>query len=334
MTARRTLLAIAPDAAGAVVRHRALAFRLALARRGVALEAVGWPKEKAERRRVLLRAKEAGSAWVLSRLLAVRDLGRLRRRVKRLLFDFDDALPFRDTSRGATRSWTRTRRFRAALEAADAVIAGNAYLASLAKEEGKEARVLPTVVACRDGAPSPEPPCPPTVLGWVGSRSTIPYLEGLRIPLAALVAGGHPVRLRVVADAVPLMPPGIPVEAVRWSRETEGPALEGAHAGLAPLPDDPWTRGKCGLRVVQFLARGRPVVASPVGVQAEQVRHGVTGFLAGDPESYLAALSTLVADPALRRRMGEAAIQDARARWSVAAWEDRVADFVAGAIEA
>ena len=116
------------------------------------------------------------------------------------------------------------------------------------------------------------------------------------------------------------MPPGIPVENVPWTPVVEAEALDGMHVGVAPLPDDAWTRGKCGLKVVQMLARGRPVVASPVGVQAEQVRHGETGFLASTSEELVDALTTLFADDALRARLGAAAREDARARWSVEAW--------------
>src|SRR5436190_6307200 len=302
MRAHQTLLVVVADAEGAVVRHRALAYRLALAKEGVALEVAAWPKGYSARRAVLERAKRAGAAWVLSRLLRAVDVERLRSRVRRLIFDFDDALTFRDSARGAGRSFTRARRFRAIVRAADAVSAGNAYLAALAKAEGAGATVLPTTVACDAEPPVPEPAVPPRVLGWIGTRSTLPYLVAKTVPLAAVVATGLPFRLRVVADAVPRMPPGIPVEGVRWTEEGAMPALDGIHVGLAPLPDDPWTRGKCGLKVLQMLSRGRPVVASPVGVQREQVRHGTTGFLAAGDEDVLIAITTLLRDDDLRRR--------------------------------
>jgi glycosyltransferase involved in cell wall biosynthesis len=129
------------------------------------------------------------------------------------------------------------------------------------------------------------------------------------------------------------MPPGIPVEHVPWSPEIEDPALDGIQVGVAPLPDDPWTRGKCGLKVLQMLARGRPVVASPVGVQADQVRPGETGFLARTPEDWVNALSTLLGDAALRARLGAAAKEDARARWSFEAWAPRYVAHVERALE-
>jgi hypothetical protein len=327
----RTLLGIAADPGGPVVRHRVLAFAPALLRAGVRVEVVAWPKGPFARRSVLSRAKQAGAAWVIGRLLNVGDVLRLRSRVSRLLFDFDDALPYRDSRRGAEASGTREHRFRAIVESADAVSAGNAYLAGLARVGGGKATVLPTVVDATSPT-VPQPPAPPHVLGWIGSRSTLPYLEARLPALATVVALGRPYRLRVVSDAFPFMPPGIPVERVRWSLAAERTALDGIHVGVAPLPDDPWTRGKCGLKVLQMLARGRPVVASPVGVQREQVRHGVTGFLPKDDVAFAEAVVALLDDASLRARMGAAARDDVRDRWSVAAWQDRVVGFVGEAL--
>lgn len=320
----RTLVVVTSDPTGPVVRHRVLAFREAAARAGIAIEVAAWGKPWLERRKVLERAEAAGHALVLSRLLRPADVDRLRVRVRRLLFDFDDALPYRDSARGATPSRTRIERFGAIVRAADAVTAGNAYLAGLAERAGVRATVLPTVVEVPDGPPTPEPPVPPPVVGWIGARATLGYLEGATVELAALVAMGHPFRLRVVADAAPTMPPGIPVELVPWTAQGADAALDGIHVGVAPLPDDAWTRGKCGLKVLQMLARGRPVVASAVGVQSEQVRHGETGIVARGGAEMVEGLLLLLRDPTARRRMGEAAREDVRARWSVAAWRDRV----------
>jgi hypothetical protein len=331
VTRSRTLLVLSSDPQGPVVRHRALAFADALAREGVRLEVAAWEKGWLARRKVLERAEAAGHVWVLSRLLKAVDVDRLRVRVRRLLFDFDDAMPFRDTFRGATPSRTRAERFRAVALAADAVSCGNDYLAMLAARAGARATVLPTVVAVPAGPPTPEPALPPPVVGWIGTRATVPYLEAARAELAAVVAMGRPFRLRAIADAKPTMPPGIPVELVPWSLAGADAALDGVHVGFAPLSDDPWTRGKCGLKVVQMLSRGRPVVASAVGVQREQVRHGVTGFV-GVGAGLVEGLLALLEDGDLRRRMGAAAREDARERWSVAAWSDRVVGHVLEAL--
>jgi len=332
VTASRTLLVVAAQPDGPVVRHRATAFREPLLAEGIELEVAAWGKGFLARRRVLERAEAVGHVWVLSRLLRGEDVERLRARVRRLLFDFDDALPFHDSSRGATASRTRAERFRAIVEASDAVSCGNRYLAALARRAGATPAILPTVVAVPAGPIAPEPPSPPPVIGWIGSRATLPYLEASRVELAAVVAMGHPFRLLVVADGVPTMPPGIPVEGVPWTEDGAGAALDGMHIGFAPLPDDLWTRGKCGLKVVQMLSRGRPVVASAIGVQSEQVRNGVTGFVGESSAEIVEGLLALLRDAALRRRMGEAAREDVRERWSVDAWRDRVVAHVAGAL--
>jgi glycosyltransferase involved in cell wall biosynthesis len=293
------------------------------------LEVVSWPKSRARRRLALQRASAADGVVLSSRLLTALDRRRLRRRARRLAFDFDDALPFRDSRRGATRSKTRRRRFLGIVQAADAVYAGNRFLAALATEAGRDPLVLPTTVDVREGAIDPEPEGELTTIGWIGSRATLPYLEERAIVLSALVASGRRFRLRVIADAEPVFPPGIPFETVPWDPATWEAALSGIHFGLAPLPDDPWTRGKCGLKVLQMLALGRPVVASAVGVQADQVVHGTTGFLAQDRASFLDGILKLMDDPALRRRLGAAGREDVRRRWSVEAWAPRLV----GAIE-
>ncbi len=260
------------------------------------------------------------------RQLTVRDVGRVRARARRLGFDFDDALPYRDSRRGATPSWTRGRRFAAILAAADRVTCGNAWLRTLAERRGVEATVLPTTVPLGE---RPHPVLPDRglpAIGWIGSRATIGYLEERAAVLGALAASGRAYRLRVIADAEPAFPPGVAIEPVRWTKETWEGALAGVRFGLAPLSDDPWARGKCGLRLLQTLGVGRPCVASAVGVQAEQVRHGETGWLAHDREGFLEGMVALLDDPDRCRAMGEAGFDDVRANWSVEAWSERVSD--------
>lgn len=328
MASPRLLVVLSSDPGGPVVRHRWQAFAGPLEAAGIVLEVVDWPKSAQGRRHALHRVETADAVVVSSRLLALADVHAVRRRAPRLAFDLDDALPFRDSGRGAQETRNRRRRFRRLVREAERVFAGNAYLAELVEGAGGDAEILPTVVEVPDGEPSPEPPMPPPVFGWIGSRSTLPYLEAELMPLSALVASGRPFRLRVIADASPALPPGIAVEAVPWTEAGWREALAAVHVGLAPLPDDPWTRGKCGLKVLQTMSVARPVVASAVGVQQEQVLHGVTGFLAKTEEEFLDGLLALVEDADLRRRMGHAALDAVRASWSVRAWTPRVVQVV------
>lgn len=95
-----------------------------------------------------------------------------------------------------------------------------------------------------------------------------------------------------------------------------------------PLFDTPWERGKCGYKLIQYMACGVPVIASPIGVNQEIVAHGVNGFLAGSPDEWKHALATLMADPGLRTRMGAAGRCKAEAEYSLQAWGAKVAALV------
>jgi glycosyltransferase involved in cell wall biosynthesis len=188
--------------------------------------------------------------------------------------------------------------------------------------------LVPTVV----DVPATAAPMPPAedgvVVGWVGSSSTLPYLEAEAATLVGVASRGRRVRLRVVADRPPRLPPGMALEYVPWTAAGEAAAIAGMHVGFAPLSDDAWTRGKCGFKVVQLLGAGRPVVASPVGVQAEQVRPEVTGLLGSTSLELAQGLLRLVEDEGLRVRLGAAAREDARARWSRQAWAPRLVGHV------
>ncbi len=334
--ATRTLVVISSDPDGPVVRHRWRMFDTHLRDAGIELEVVPWPKGFAGRREALQRAARADAVVVSSRLMSLYTVRKMRAAARRLIFDFDDALPYRDSSRGATRSRTRARRFAFVVAAADLVIAGNAYLRELVRDLGADARVVPTVVEVPAEPPPPEPDGEP-VLGWIGSRATVPYLQDRAAVFSALVTAGRRFRLRVISDVAPSMPTGIVVEHVPWRLDAWRDALLGAHIGLAPLSDDPWARGKCGLRVLQIMSVGRPVVASAVGVQVDQVRNGETGYLStGAPggASFLDGLQRLLDRPEDRRAMGLRAWEDARSHWSVEAWGPRLVNVVAQALDA
>jgi glycosyltransferase involved in cell wall biosynthesis len=158
-------------------------------------------------------------------------------------------------------------------------------------------------------------------LAWVGSSSTLRGLEQARDVLEALGARLPGLTLRVICDRIPHFR-NLRVEPCPWSRRTEAADLRGADIGLSWLPDDLWSRGKCGLKVLQYMAAGLPVVANPVGVQAELVRPGETGFLAETAGELARAVARLAEDPGLRRRMGERGREAVRARFSLAAGED------------
>lgn len=233
----------------------------------------------------------------------------LRRHRKKVVFDFDDAIFTTDTP---PKGWLdRVRRVQNAhgvaqmLRSAGHAIVENRYTGEFA---GRYCRCVSTITGPVDierYRPGRRETRSGVVLGWIGSRSTERYLELIRDPLAELGHRYAHVRLSLVgAESFDVAS----LRAVRhdWSLETEGEHLRRFDIGLMPLPDDPWTRGKGGYKLLQYLALGIPVVASPVGINREIVAPGENGFLASTASEWVDHLERLIRDAPLRRRMGNA----------------------------
>lgn len=194
--------------------------------------------------------------------------------------------------------------------AAVAVTAGNAGLAAYAGRFSSSVALLPSVVDTdqfRPAEPSQaERSGGPFTVGWIGSPSTASYMQLLIEPLQQL-ALERLVRLLVVGGPAPAIA-GVEVIEQPWSLEQEVPLIHQFDLGVMPLPDTPWTRGKCAYKLIQCMACGIPVVASPVGANVDAVPPGC-GLLADSSQQWLAAFRQLAADPALRSRFGAAARQ-------------------------
>jgi glycosyltransferase involved in cell wall biosynthesis len=318
-------------------RYRLAAFRPFLERAGHSLELCPWPASWWGRFRLPSALRHAGAVVVQRRLLPRWQLARLRRAACVLLFDFDDAVFLRDSySPHGLHSRTRLGRFAAAVRAADAVVAGNAFLrdAALRWTGPERVHVVPTCVdpkryptarhaGGQDGAE----------LVWIGSASTLRGLQAVRPVLEEVGRRCPGLRLKLVCDRF-LELRHLPVLARPWSEAGEAEELAAADVGISWVPDDDWSRGKCGLKVLQYMAAGLPVIANPVGVQAELVRHGTTGFLVDTPEGWVAAAGRLARDPGLRRRMGAAGRRLVETDYSVRAgavrWLLVLADLARG----
>ena len=185
---------------------------------------------------------------------------------------------------------------------ADLVICGNSYLAERARSAGaRRVEIVPTVIDLeRYPAMVPAENDRP-VIGWIGSPSTVKYLEIVAAPLKELAAV-CPLQLRVVGAQLAWH--GLDVVCVPWTESTEVSEIRKFDIGIMPLADSPWERGKCGYKLIQYMACGLPVVASPVGVNRDIITQGQNGYLAGSPEEWKSALRSLCADADARRRMG------------------------------
>lgn len=315
-------------------RYRLRAFEPALRAAGWTLTAQALAGRTFGRLAQLSRVGEFDAVILQRKLLPRWQLALLRRNARRLVFDFDDAVLYRDSyDRRGPHSRRRADRFAQTVRWADTVIAGNDFLADCALRAGarpEHVQVIPTCIETgkyRSARPAHD--APGLDLVWIGSSSTLQGLEQRR-PLWERIGHEVPgVRLRVICDRFPAFN-GLPVVVVPWSEATEAADLAAGDVGISWVPDDLWSRGKCGLKVLQYQAAGLPVLANPVGVHPEMIEPGVSGFLPNTDDEWVEAVRTLAGDPRLRTRMRLAARANVDAYYSVTAWS---AAFVAAVAE-
>ncbi|MGL4549999.1 MAG: glycosyltransferase family 4 protein [Gemmataceae bacterium] len=305
-------------------RYRFSAFKPMLESAGHSLELV--PLPPAWWARLMLFRKLRGEAVVVQRhLMPVWQLTLLRRWAGSLLYDLDDAVWLRDSySRHGLHHPRKLTRFAAAVRACDAVVAGNDFLAEQVARLGGTPVVIPTCVDPAKYAPAEGDG---KTLVWVGSSSTLQGLERIASLLDGVGRAVPGVKLKVVCDRFPEFR-DLPVVSVPWSEATEAAEIASAGVGIAWIPDDDWSRGKCGLKVLQYMAAGLPVIANPVGVHPAMVRHGATGLLASTPYEWIDAVTRLVKDTDLRRRMGRIGRARVESEYGVAEGARRWADLL------
>ncbi len=242
-----------------------------------------------------------------------------------VIYDFDDAIWHMDVSDGNRHlRWLKDPGKTATLiRLAHHVIAGNEHLAEYARGHNGSVEVIPTVIDTERYVPRTHgPQRGPVVIGWTGSRTSMAHLRKAAPVLQELAQRwGDRIRFRVVSDQ-PFTLPGLPVENVPWRHSSEPEDLAPMDVGIMPLRDDPWSRGKCGLKGLQYMAMGIPPVMSPVGVNSSIVRDGENGFLAADPAEWTAKLGLLIQDADLRARLGQEARRTVEQQYSTVAWRD------------
>ena len=168
------------------------------------------------------------------------------------------------------------------------------------------------------------------MIGWTGSATTVEHLRPL-LPALARLKRQLDFELRVIGGAVHAE--GLDVRNVPWNAATEVEDLRAIDVGLMPLPDDEWSRGKCGMKALQYMALGIAPVVSPVGANATIVRDGANGLHAATDDDWIAALGRLGRDPALRARLGAAARGTVEETYSARVQAPRMAHVLRGAAE-
>lgn len=247
------------------------------------------------------------------------------------VYDMDDAffLKYQNTKSILLRKLLKNK-FDYVVRGASAVLAGNVFLKEYADARNKNTVLLPTVVDMRRYVAEPAKKDEIFTVGWVGSPSTSIYLDLLRAPLE-LLARERPIRFLVIgADCPPML--GVDVLSVRWSEEAEIPLINSIDVGVMPLFDDDWARGKCAFKLIQYMACGLPVVASPVGANKDVVNKE-SGILAGSSDEWVAALRLLRDHPALRLEMGMAARKRIVAHYSLEGALPTMANVLRSAVQ-
>jgi glycosyltransferase involved in cell wall biosynthesis len=241
-----------------------------------------------------------------------------------LVVDYDDAVFHKyDTHRSALVRALLSSKIDVVMRAARVVVAGNAYLAEHAARVGaRRVEIVPTVVDLARYTPVDARTHARPRIGWIGSPTTAPYLKDIDEALQAL---DRDVDVRLVG--VPASPLRTPAECRPWSEATEVDELRAFDIGIMPVPDAPWERGKCGYKLIQSMACGVPVVASPVGANRDIVTDKETGLHASTQAEWTRALRMLVDDAALRARLGAAGRARVEQRYALDVTAPRVIEI-------
>jgi glycosyltransferase involved in cell wall biosynthesis len=310
LSEQRRLHGPEPLAAKTALLARAMARRLAQLRRVRHYDAV-W----------LHRA-----AWPIGPALVERYLARQR---VPLIFEFDDAIfiPHTATANHRWKFAKFAQKTGQICRLASHVVVGNGFLAEYARKFNSCVSVIPTTVDTDLYRPrSDYAPTEPPTIGWSGSVTTLPqlhYIDGALLRVAV----EEPVQLRVVG-VTDFRLRGIAASAVEWRAERQVAELSRFDVGVMPMPDDEFSRGKCGCKALEYMAVGVPTVASPVGVNAQIICHRENGLLANTEDEWLEYLLALVRDADLRQRLGRAGRQTVEEQYSARVQAPRVLEVL------
>jgi glycosyltransferase involved in cell wall biosynthesis len=250
--------------------------------------------------------------WILVRILK-----------KKIIFDFDDAIWLTDRkTEDKLMAWLKCRsKIAQVCSWSYKVSAGNSYLVGYAKQFCANTILLPTTIDTEYHHKSSnhmQNSSDSITIGWTGSYSTLKYLSIVQEALKKIEIEFPSVSILIIADQRPAL--SLPRwEFIPWNANSEIDDLLKIDIGIMPLPDDEWTKGKCGFKALQYMSLEIPTIASPVGVNGEIIDHGVSGYLANSEQEWLEALRALISNPSLRSIIGKKGKHEVDVRYSTIA---------------
>jgi len=250
--------------------------------------------------------------------------------------DYDDAIFHNyDLSESTLLRWILGRKIEKIMAAASTVVCGNDYLGNHARQAGaRHVEILPSVLDVTRYKTGLNKKRDIPVIGWIGSPSTQKYLLEIKNVLQRVCEIG-PARLILVGAMPDILEvfSEIQVEVINWEEETEAGLVSGFDIGIMPLSDNPWERGKCGYKLLQYMACGLPSVASPVGVNCHIIENNVNGYLAKTEQEWETSLLKLIHSSDLRRQLGIAGRLKVETEYSLQSQTNRLINILYSAVD-
>ena len=244
----------------------------------------------------------------------------------KVVFDFDDSIWLQNVSEANKRFafLKNAGKTKDIIGYSHLVIAGNEYLADYARKFNRNVVIIPTTIDTEEYVRSTNSRKDETVcIGWSGSKTTIQHfshaIEALKIVKEKY---GNRISIRVIGDEN-YENKMLEIQGLPWKKTTEIADLSAIDIGIMPLPDDEWSKGKCGLKGLQYMALEIPTIMSPVGVNSVIIQDGENGMLAATTEEWVIKLSQLIEDKELRMRLGKAGRKTVAEGYSVEALKNR-----------
>lgn len=249
----------------------------------------------------------------------------------KIIYDFDDAIWHHDVSE-ANKKFAKLKKPEKTgniIAMSDLVIAGNDYLRKYALQFNSNVVIIPTTIDTDEYVRKDYHENKKTIcIGWSGSITTIKHFSLATTALEQLKAKyGDAIYFKVIGDES-YINEKLLIKGIAWNRETELDDLSEIDIGLMPLPDDEWSKGKCGLKGLQYMALEIPTVMSPVGVNTEIIEEGVNGFLAAGDKEWVDKISMLIDDVQLRKNIGKAARQTVVKKYSIHSQREKYLELI------